>query len=121
MIVFKLKIWAKYFIKSYIWIILPICVFFNFKICSSYIEAGKYLTPYSVNVSGYYRSDGTYVRPHNRRPPGSVKHDAPYESKRIGLTLLFIICLIAKGSSVIIYIKMSIAEIERQKRKINEN
>jgi hypothetical protein len=43
------------------------------------IEAKANLTPYSVHVEGYYRSDGTFVHPHNRRPPGSVDHDLPFE------------------------------------------
>jgi hypothetical protein len=38
------------------------------------------ITPSSVSVRGYYRSDGTYVRSHSRRPPGSRSHDAPYET-----------------------------------------
>jgi hypothetical protein len=37
------------------------------------------ITPSSVSVSGYYRSNGSYVRPYHRRPPGSVRHDQPYE------------------------------------------
>jgi hypothetical protein len=47
-----------------------------------YREAGRHLTPASVSVSGYYRRDGTYVGSYNRRPPGGVAHDAPYERKR---------------------------------------
>lgn len=43
-------------------------------------EALMHITPASVAVSGYYRRDGTYVHSYNRRPPGSVAHDAPYES-----------------------------------------
>ena len=38
------------------------------------------LTPTSVSVSGYYRSDGTYIHPYNRRPPNSVEHDKPFET-----------------------------------------
>lgn len=38
------------------------------------------VTPSSVFVSGYYRSDGTYVGSYNRRPPGSVPHDSPFET-----------------------------------------
>jgi hypothetical protein len=37
------------------------------------------MTPKSVHVSGYTRKDGTHVRAYNRRPPGSVAHDEPYE------------------------------------------
>ena len=44
----------------------------------AYLEAGRHLTPASVSVSGYFRRDGTYVRPYYRRPPGGVAHDAPY-------------------------------------------
>jgi hypothetical protein len=36
------------------------------------------MTPASVSVSGYYRSDGTYVSSYERRPQGSVPHDEPY-------------------------------------------
>lgn len=43
-------------------------------------EALMHITPKSVAVSGYYRRDGTYVNSYNRRPPGSVTHDAPYET-----------------------------------------
>ena len=28
-----------------------------------------------VNVSGYYRSDGTYVQPHVRSEPNGLKYD----------------------------------------------
>lgn len=38
------------------------------------------VTPSSVRVSGYYRSDGTYVNSYSRRPPGSVAHDDPFET-----------------------------------------
>jgi DNA-directed RNA polymerase subunit RPC12/RpoP len=49
-------------------------------ICTAFfIEAGTHLTPSTVNVSGYYRQSGAYVRPYSRRPPGGVAHDSPYE------------------------------------------
>ena len=48
----------------------------------SYSEAGSQLTPASVHVSGYSRSDGTYVHEYYRRPPGGVAHDAPYQSEQ---------------------------------------
>jgi hypothetical protein len=38
------------------------------------------VTPASIFVSGYYRSDGTYVHSYYRRPPGSVSHDQPFEA-----------------------------------------
>jgi hypothetical protein len=47
-----------------------------------YWEAGRHLTPKSVSVQGYYRRDGSYVQPYHRRPPGGVKHDAPYGNIR---------------------------------------
>ncbi len=72
------------------WLILPISIFGGFKSCSTYIEAETYLTPYSVQVSGYYRKDGKYIRPHKRRPPGSVKRDAPWEEKRNLMTIAFL-------------------------------
>jgi len=31
----------------------------------------------TVHVSGHYRKDGTYVRPHTRRPPGTATMDYP--------------------------------------------
>ena len=33
------------------------------------------LTPYSVDVSGYTRSNGTYVAPYRRRQPGSARNE----------------------------------------------
>jgi hypothetical protein len=38
------------------------------------------VTPSSVFVSGYYRSDGSYVSSYNRRPLGSVARDSPFET-----------------------------------------
>lgn len=32
----------------------------------------------TVHVSGYYRKDGTYVRPHTRRAPGAATYDHSY-------------------------------------------
>ncbi len=78
----KRKIWTTFFFKSFVWLILPFCILGNIKSCSTYIEAGKHLTPSSVSVRGYYRRDGTYIHPYNRRPPGGARHDVPYESTR---------------------------------------
>lgn len=116
----KVIIWTKFFFKSFIWLILPLCILGNIKSCSSYNEAGKHLTPYSVSVSGYYRSDGVYVSSYNRRPPGSVKHDEPYESKRTYMSVLFIVCLIGGGGSILAYASMSFSEIERQRKIIED-
>ncbi len=43
---------------------------------SSYRDSARSSAPSieSVHVDGYFRKDGTYVRPHNRRPPGTVSH-----------------------------------------------
>ena len=60
---------------------------------SAFCQASANLTPYSVSVRGYYRSDGTYVSPHSRRPPGSVAHDAPYESTRSLCLLGMVACI----------------------------
>ncbi|MCK4338827.1 MAG: hypothetical protein KAW87_02410 [Candidatus Cloacimonetes bacterium] len=70
------------FSVSKIHILLPISIIIFIISLHFYTEAGKHLTPYSVHVRGYYRRDGTYVSSHYRRPPGSVAHDAPYESTR---------------------------------------
>lgn len=116
----NLKIWVKCFLKSFIWLILPLCTLGSINSCSSYINSGKHLTPYSVSVSGYYRSDGTYVRPYHRRPPGSVKHDAPYKDKQTAMASLFIICIMGGGFSIFIYVCMSKSEIEKQREIIEK-
>jgi hypothetical protein len=41
------------------------------------------ITPSSVHVSGYTRSDGTVVNSYNRRPPNSVLHDIPFQTLSI--------------------------------------
>jgi hypothetical protein len=43
--------------------------------------AGAHLTAASIHVSGYNRN-GYYISDYDRRPPGSVAHDAPFESSR---------------------------------------
>src|SRR6185437_11964877 len=92
---------------------LPICILGNIKSCSSYIEAGKYFTPYSVSVRGYYRRDGTYINPYNRRPPGGARHDVPYENTRTKMALLFFVCLIGDMISIAVFVNKSTSEIER--------
>jgi hypothetical protein len=84
------------------------------------MEAGEHLTPYSVSVRGYYRSDGTYVGPHSRRPPGSVEHDAPYERKRMYMGILFFVCLVGGATSIAIYAKLSISEIEEHRETLRQ-
>ena len=116
----KTKIWLQYFFKSFIWLLLPLCIWGDIKSCTNYIEAGTKLTPYSVSVSGYYRKDGTYVHPYQRRPPGGVRHDAPYESQRANMGILFFLCLIGGVGSIVVYAAMSMSEIGRRKQIIQE-
>lgn len=115
-----MKIWIKYFFKSFVWLLLPLCFFGGIKSCSEYKEAGQQLTPYSVDVQGYYRSDGTYVRPHSRRPPGGVAHDAPYKKKRFYMSILFVVSCVGGVGSILTYIYKSSEEIVRQ-QEIIEN
>ncbi len=68
-------------------------------------DAQLNLTPYSVSVRGYRRSDGTYVRSHSRRPPGSVSHDEPYESMRFLSVFVLIAGFGATGIPVYICMK----------------
>ena len=59
--------------------------------------AANNITPHSVDVSGYTRSDGMDISSHHRRPPGSTSRDAPYE------TLAFLSFLIFAGSALVIW------------------
>ena len=77
----KRQYWLKRIWLSYALILLPLAgvsIFFGLAIAS---ESREHLSPFSVSVRGYYRQDGTYIRPHSRRPPGGASHDAPYEGK----------------------------------------
>jgi hypothetical protein len=62
------------------------------------ISAGRYasenITPKSVFVSAYQRSDGTPVREHYRRPPGTAKSDVNFELLQIAAFFGFWGCLI---------------------------
>ena len=78
---FYFKHILKVFIFSFIWLSTPIMLFYVPELKSEISYNESYLTPYSVSVSGYSRSDGSYVKPYKRRPPGSVSHDKPYENK----------------------------------------
>ena len=115
-----MKIWTKYFFKSFVWLILPLCLFGSVKSCSEYREAGQQLTPYSVDVQGYSRSDRTYVRPHSRRPPGGVAHDAPYKRKRFYMSILFVVSCLGGVGSILVYTFMSNAEIQKQQKFIED-
>ncbi|MDC3285764.1 hypothetical protein OAU94_04925 [Flavobacteriaceae bacterium] len=90
---------------SFIWITVPATVLLIPDMYEKRVEARKQLTPYSVNVRGYHKKNGTYVRPHSRRPPGSVAHDAPYKSKRSrlfwGMTGLTLLSLVSTGGLVL--------------------
>ncbi len=96
-------------IKSRTLILFPLSIFILFISVSIYIKAGQHLTPYSVKVRGYHRSDGTYVRPHTRRPTGGAIHDAPYESKRSSSVIFILI-----GSGMLCYSIYSFAKLNKK-------
>jgi hypothetical protein len=80
--------------KLFLSIIIIVC-------CTlSAIYASNNITPRSVHVSGYTRRDGTRVRAYNRRPPGSVAHDAPYETLGGFSSIGIIIGVILAGLSI---------------------
>jgi hypothetical protein len=126
MLVQKAKIWFDSFIKTYVWLIIPICIFGNFKSCENYIENGEHLTSYSISVNGYYRKDGTYVSSYKRRPSGGIKHDAPYKKERFYSSILFLV--FTGGNLISFYIFYirgcselgEIKNLERKKRKIRK-
>lgn len=107
------RIWLNNIFKSFIWLTLPLCIFGNIQSCSSYNEAGTHLSSYSIYVHGYYRRGGTYINAYHRRPPGSVKHDAPYEQKQFWMGFLFFICLVGGIGNVSFYIFKNLNEIEK--------
>lgn len=107
------KIWFKNIFRSYLWLIFPLAFVGGIASCESYIEAGTHLTKASVSVRGYYRKDGTYVRPYNRRPPGGAQHDKPYESERTFMGFLFFCCLIGGCGSLFYYVVMSKEEANK--------
>jgi len=113
----KIKILLYRFSKSKVYIILPICVVIILVSLYFYIEAGQHLTPYSVHVRGYYRSDGTYVSSYQRRPPGGVTHDKPYKSTRSLCTIVFILSVCVGGSSIYLFVKDKNVEIIENFRK----
>lgn len=113
----KIKILLYRFSKSKVYIILPICVVICLASLYFYIEAGQHLTPYSVHVRGYYRSDGTYVSSYQRRPPGGVAHDKPYKSTRALCTIVFIFSASVGGTSIYLFVKDKDVEIIGNLRK----
>lgn len=81
-------------------------------------EATKVSSPYSVSVRGYYRSDGTYVRPHRRRMPGMAEHDRKQNEKTewqrvlIGLAWFVVV-----GAGFFVTLSGVAAEEERCRRE----
>lgn len=118
---FLLKRLIRIFFYSLIWLTVPAAIIFIPDMYEERVRAGEFLTPYSVNVRGYYRKDGSYVRPHSRRPPGSVAHDAPYEAKRnslfLGITTLVIFSLGSSGGFAFFTCK----EIKERKKNFQEH
>ncbi len=92
------RVW-NIFKYSLIWITLPFFIILVPKVESEITYNQSHLTPYSVSVSGYTRGDGTYVRGYNRRPPGSVSHDLPYQNEisklRFYDSILYILLIIS--------------------------
>ena len=111
---------ARIFFFSFIWLFLPLSTILIPVAHESYVEAGTHLTPYSVSVRGYYRKDGTYVRPHSRRPPGSVAHDAPYQAKRSGLFWGMVGLVVLGGGSTIGFVFFTREEIINRKSNYKE-
>lgn len=110
------RIWINNIFKSFIWVILPLCILGSIQSCSSYIEAGTHLSRKSVYVHGYHRRDGTYINSYQRRRPGGVKHDAPYEQKQFWMGFLFFICLAVGVGNSSLYVTESLKEIEKFKK-----
>jgi len=111
----KKQLFSKVIRKSYIWILIPIAFFGGFKSCSLYVEAGENLTPYSISVSGYYRQDGSYTKSYKRRPPGSVKRDAPWKRKRFFMGTLFFASLVIGVISIYKINEIWLSEINENK------
>ena len=80
--------------KKKIFIIIVSCIIF----CGAfffYIDAKSFITPQTVKVQGYFRGDGTYVRPHKRRPPYSIPRDRPYgKVMSNSLVVMFFCCIV---------------------------
>lgn len=68
--------------------VLPIALIFQIGGCVASLSAKSELTPFSVSVSGYHRSDGTYINAYNRRPSGGARHDAPHETAALIWSLI---------------------------------
>ena len=114
----KTRIWLSAFLKTFVWLIVPLCIFGFHNCYETYEEQEKFLTPFSVSVNSYDRGDGTQVDEHFRRPPGGAEHDKPYESKRGRMKLwMFLISAIGIASTSIFLFKGSsdISEYKKDK------
>ena len=78
---------------------IPLCILLIIFCFLLFLYSNGNLTPFSISVSSYYRTDWTFVNSYNRRPPGSVKHDNPF----LILSILSIIGIFI-GFILIIYI-----------------
>ena len=67
------------------------------------MHASWNMTPATVGVSGYYRSDGTYVNSYSRRPPDSRRHDAPYEAES---AIASVLILIGGGGIILFFYRL---------------
>lgn len=98
------KLRFRTFTHSYIWLIIPLCLIVFTLSFQEYFDSKADLTPYSVHVNSYYRSDGTYVSDYYRRPPGGVLHDEPLKSTMFWTFISMILSVITPLLSVFIFI-----------------
>jgi hypothetical protein len=102
---FLLKKLLYIFLITGSWFITPIYFTAVPKLENSYSNLSNKLTPNSVNVSGYYRKDGSYVNSYSRRPPGAVDKDKPTEKEMSKVsTLLSIINIAFYGSYALLFV-----------------
>lgn len=101
---FNKKLIFQTFIKSYIWLVIPACLIVFMLCLDNYSVSKGNLTPYSIHVDSYYRSDGTFVSAYNRRPPGGVAHDEPLKRTMFWTMLTMAICAVVSLLSVLICI-----------------
>lgn len=86
--------------RSGLWKALALSMLLTFGGCATVRIAGSYMSPYSVSVRGYTRSDGTYVQSHRRRSPGSRERDAPFEMFITLGGLVFLAGLVGIGYNI---------------------
>jgi hypothetical protein len=116
----KINIWFLSFYKSFVWLVLPFCIWSSIKSCEGYLSANSKLTPYSVTVKGYYRSDGTRVESYKRRPPGSVAHDKPYERAKVWNVIQLLFSVVIGILSFIFFLLDARSRINSELNKIAE-